>query len=105
MLRWMRVGALVAAVVTALLLVLGDHPPEFVVADAILVVALVAAAAVPVSLGPMPWLVAAFGFSAGVFTVAFARSFSETGINVPVGFAAVACTVALAAGAWTLRRA
>lgn len=105
MLRWMRAGALVAAAVTALLLVVGDHPPEFVVADAILVVALVAAAAMPVSLGPMPWLVAAFGFSAGVFTVAFARSFSEGGLNFPVGFAAVACAVAVAAGAWALGRA
>lgn len=105
MLRWMRVGALVAAAVTALLLVVGDHPPEFVVADAILVVALVVAAAVPASLGAMPWLVGAFGFSAGVFTVAFARSFSEGGVNIPVGLAAAACAVAVATGSRALGRA
>jgi hypothetical protein len=51
----------------------------------------------------MPWLVAAFGFSAGVFTVAFARSVSEDGLNVSVGIAAVACAVAVAIGAVTLK--
>lgn len=105
MLRWMRVGALVAAAVTALLLVVGDHPPEFVVADSILAGALVAAATVPATSGAMPWLIAAFGFSAGVFTVAFARSLSEDGFNIPVGFAAVACAVAAATGAVALKRA
>ncbi len=105
MLLWMRVGAVLAAAITALLLVVGDHPPEFVVADLLLVVGLLVAAALPSRSGALPWLVAAFGFSAGVFTVAFARSISEDGLSIPVGVAAGACAVAVAVGAAALNQA
>lgn len=104
MVRWMRVGAVLAAVVTAWLLVVGDHPTEFVVGDTVLVVALCAAAALPGDGRALPWLVAAFGFSAGVFVVALAQSFARGAGNASVGLATVACLVAVAAGVVALTR-
>ncbi|NIK60311.1 hypothetical protein [Kribbella shirazensis] len=87
----LRAGALMVAAVTALLLVVGDHPPEFVVAD-LLVVALLAVAAVLPSgrLGLMA-LATGFGVGLGVFTVAFAASVDDGAVSWALASAVVGC--------------
>jgi hypothetical protein len=86
----LRVGAGVVAVVTALLLVIGDHPVEFVVAD-VLVVALLTLAAVLPSRVALPVLAVGFGAGLGVFAVAFAAAADEGAVNWSLATAVAGC--------------
>lgn len=92
----LRVGAAAIAAVTALLLVIGDHPMEFVVADLLVVVLLVVAAVLPAGRLSLMGLAIAFGVGLGVFTVAFAASVDSGAANWAVASAVVACLLGIA---------
>ncbi|WP_344114639.1 hypothetical protein [Kribbella alba] len=91
-----RADALVIAAVTALLLVVGDHPVEFVVADILVVALLVAAALLPAGRGAVMALAIAFGVGLGVFTVAFAASVDDGAVSWPLLSAVLGCLVGIA---------
>jgi hypothetical protein len=91
-----RLAAVTIAAVTALLLLIGDHPAEFVVADLLVVALLVVAAVVPMDRGAVVALAIAFGAGLGVFTVAFAAELSDGAMNWPLGIAVIACVAGIA---------
>jgi hypothetical protein len=92
----LRVGAAAIAAVTALLLVIGDHPVEFVVADLLVVVLLVVAAVLPRGRRSLMGLAIAFGVGLGVFTVAFAASVDDGATSWPLASAVVGCVLGIA---------
>jgi len=87
---------LVTAAVTAMLLVVGDHPVEFVIADILVVVLLVAAALLPAGRGAVMALAIGFGVGLGVFTVAFAASVDDGAISWPLFSAVLGCLAGIA---------
>jgi hypothetical protein len=87
----LRLTAGAIAAVTALLLLIGDHPPEFVVADLLVVALLAIASVLPVSRGAVPALAIGFGAGLGVFTVAFVGS-----PNWPLATAVAGCLAGVA---------
>ncbi len=91
----LRFGAAAIAAVTALLLVIGDHPVEFVVADLLVVVLLVVAAVLPAGRPAVMAQAIAFGVGLGVFTVAFAASVDNGAINWPLASAVVGCLLGI----------
>lgn len=98
----LRVAAVLAAAVTLFLLIVGDHPTEFVVADIVVVAALLIAAALP-GARALPWLVVAFAFAAGVFTVATVRVIDQGRPFIPLAAGALLSAAALVLGALNLR--
>ena len=78
------------AAVTALLLVIGDHPVEFVVAD-LLVVGLLTLAAVLPARAAMPALAVGFGAGLGVFTVALTAAADDGAVNWALATAVAGC--------------
>jgi hypothetical protein len=92
----LRLAAVTIAAVTALLLLIGDHPPEFVVADLLVVALLTTAAALPAARGAGFALAIGFGAGLGVFTVAFVGALDEGGTNWPLATAVLGCVVGLA---------
>jgi hypothetical protein len=89
----LRVGAWVIAAVTALLLVVGDHPVEFVIADVLVVALLVVAALLPAGRLGLTGLAIGFGVGLGVFTVAFAASVDDGAVSWPLASAVLGCLV------------
>ncbi|WBU61026.1 hypothetical protein [Paracoccus albus] len=69
--KLLRIAAFVIAGVTAFLMLAGSHPPEFMVADAIVVALLVIGGALPQARMSLPLMLAGFAFALGVFVVAF----------------------------------
>ncbi len=92
----LRLAAVAIAAVTALLLLIGDHPPEFVVADLLVVALLGLAAVLPADRGAVLALAIGFGAGLGVFTVAFVGALDEGAINWPLATAVLGCVAGLA---------
>jgi hypothetical protein len=92
----LRLAAATIAAVTALLLVIGDHPVEFVVADLLVVVLLVVAAVLPAGRLAVMGQAIAFGVGLGVFTVAFAASAENGAISWPLASAVLGCALGIA---------
>jgi hypothetical protein len=84
------------AAVTAMLLVVGDHPVEFVVADILVVALLVAAALLPAGPAAVMALAIGFGVGLGVFTVAFAASVDDGAISWALLSAVLGCLAGIA---------
>ncbi|WP_433020876.1 hypothetical protein [Kribbella sp. CA-294648] len=87
----LRLAAVAIAAVTAVLLLIGDHPPEFVVADLLVVVLLAVASVLPGSGGAVPALAVGFGAGLGVFTVAFVSALDDGRLNWPLAAAVAGC--------------
>ncbi|WP_432947354.1 hypothetical protein ACQPXM_10710 [Kribbella sp. CA-253562] len=92
----LRLAAVAIAAVTALLLLIGDHPREFVVADLLVVALLALAAVLPVSRGAVLALAIGFGAGLGVFTVAFVGTLDDGPLNWPLATAVVGCGAGVA---------
>lgn len=97
MLRALRVTAVATALITALILVGGDHPPEFLAPDIMVVVLLLAAVAIPRPGSATIALLGGFAFATAVFTVAAASSVVDDDMNLRVMAAAAICALAGAA--------
>jgi hypothetical protein len=104
MLRVLRVTSVATALITALILLSGGHPPEFLVPDLIVVVLLLAAAAVPRPGSATVALLGGFAFATAVFTVAAAASVVDDEVNLRVMAAAAICAVAGMAATRLLHR-
>ncbi|TDC35319.1 hypothetical protein [Kribbella albertanoniae] len=90
----LRVGAGLIAAATAALLVIGDHPIEFVVADLLVVTGLVVAAILP-GRAALPALAVGFGIGLGVFTTAFSAAAGDGVLNWSLAAAVVGCSVGI----------
>jgi hypothetical protein len=91
----LRVGAALIAAVTALLLMIGNHPVEFVVADLLVVVLLAVAAGLPAGRLSLMGLAVAFGVGLGVFTVACAASVDDGATSWALAAAVVGCLLGI----------
>ncbi|MGC4943575.1 hypothetical protein [Kribbella sp. DT2] len=91
----LRLAAVAIAAVTAMLLLIGDHPPEFVVADLLVVVLLAVAAVLPADRGARFVLAIGFGAGLGVFTVAFVGVLDEGAMSWPLATAVLGCVAGL----------
>lgn len=69
--KLLRIAAFVIAGVTAFLMIAGSHPPEFLVADGIVVALLAIGGALPQARLSLPVMLAGFAFALGVFVVAY----------------------------------
>ena len=92
----LRTGAWVISAVTALLMVVGDHPVEFVIADVLVVALLVVAALLPAGRLALAALAIGFGVGLGVFTVAFAASVDDGATSWPLASAVLGCLAGVA---------
>ncbi|GAB3839441.1 hypothetical protein [Kribbella italica] len=92
----LRLAAVTIAAVTAMLLLIGDHPPEFVVADLLVVALLTIAAVLPAARGAGFALAIGFGAGLGVFTVAFVGTLNEGPASWPLATAVLGCLAGLA---------
>jgi len=86
----LKAGAGLIAAVTALLLVIGDHPVEFVVADLLVVALLTVAVVLPARMA-LPVLAVGFGAGLGVFVAAFAAAADDGVVNWSLATAVVGC--------------
>jgi len=96
MLLILRAAAAVTAAVTAVLLLAGDHPVEFIVADTLVVALLTGAAFLPARHGATAALAVAFGVALGVFIVAFTASVGDGTASWPLAAAVLGCLVGIA---------
>lgn len=94
-----RTAAALMAVVTAILLALGDHPVEYVAADALIIAVLAVGAALPEHRA-LPVLAFGLAFALGVFTVALGARLADGG---PPAALALAVASSLAGAALALR--